>query len=193
MSDIYINDNVCIIFIYIVCMFFGKVIIPFENIFDRRDLSMGKVGVITSRTKWINKEVQICVNGAVYCVGVVEYTDDWSPFKPCQFDKVEDVSDSEGSENDTEDDGISETWIPEDDNDLEEGEFRFEGAPETQLKMTNKHVESGNSPANVRNTNDAPVELTGVIPQEEVNEGFIRGSVEIPHVMKEVLPSEVDA
>lgn len=171
---------------------FGKVIVPFESIFDRKDLSMGKVGVITSMKNWINEEVKIGVDGVVYNVGVVEYTDDWSPFKPCQFDKVEKESESEESETDNEDDGVSETWIPEDENDLEEGEFCSDRTPESQLKKTYKHAEFGNSPVIVGNTKDASVELNGVIPQNEVNEGSVRESVGISHVKNVVSPTEND-
>ncbi|CAH1451532.1 unnamed protein product [Lactuca virosa] len=48
---------------------------------------MGKVGVLTSRTKWINEEINITAGGMKITVGVVEYTDDWSPCTPLPFDK----------------------------------------------------------------------------------------------------------
>lgn len=49
----------------------------------------------------------IASNGVVYQIGMVEYTDDWSPFKPDLFDKVEESDDEE--EDDVE--GVSETWM----------------------------------------------------------------------------------
>lgn len=61
---------------------FGKVIATFDNISTRRDYSMGKIGVLKSNRKWINEEIIVQENGVNYRVGVVEYTEDWSPFKP---------------------------------------------------------------------------------------------------------------
>ncbi|CAH1414254.1 unnamed protein product [Lactuca virosa] len=139
---------------------FGKVIIPFENIHDLRDLSMGKVGVITSKMKWINEEVQIRVNDALYLVGVVEYIDDWSPFKPCQFDK-------------------------EDDKDLEEGEFRSGAAPVTLPEEMCRREGIGKPPWNFGYVNDTPVEFTGVSLQETVNMGNLSEAIGIPHVTME--------
>lgn len=49
---------------------------------------MGKVGVITSQTKWIDEEISIMANGKYYKLGIVEYMDDWSPFHPLPFNKV---------------------------------------------------------------------------------------------------------
>nr|KAJ0191688.1 hypothetical protein LSAT_V11C800406980 [Lactuca sativa] len=172
---------------------FGKVIIPFESLYDRKDLSMGKVGVITSSKNWINEVVRINVDGTVYGVGVVENTEDWSPFKSCQFEKMEDGSEFEGCNNDNEDDGVSETWIPEEDNDLEEGEFRCEDEPETWMNKTNKHAEFGNPPANVENPKDATVGLNDVIPHEEVNVGCLNESVGMPHVLKDIQTSVFEA
>lgn len=74
---------------------FGKVINPFDSISSRRDYSMGKVGILTTRKTWINEDVTIEVSNTKYKVGVVEYTDDWSPFKPVPFDKVEESNDEE--------------------------------------------------------------------------------------------------
>lgn len=172
---------------------FGKVIIPFESLYDRKDLTMGKVGVITSSKNWINEVVRINVDGTVDGVGVVENTEDWSPFKSCQFEKMEDGSESEGCDNDNEDDGVSETWIPEEDNDLEEGEFRREDEPETWMNKTNRHDEFGNPPANVENPKDATVGLNDVIPQEEVNVGCLNESVGMPHVLKDIQTSVFEA
>ncbi|CAH1450255.1 unnamed protein product [Lactuca virosa] len=95
---------------------FGKVINPFDNISTRRDYSMGMVGVITSARKWINEEITIVADGVEYQVGVVKYTDDWSPFKPIPFDKVEESDDEEDIE------GVSDTWMAVEEQ--EEGDFR---------------------------------------------------------------------
>ncbi|KAI3511061.1 hypothetical protein L1887_18204 [Cichorium endivia] len=65
--------------------------------------------------------------GESFKIGVVEYTDDWSPFKPCSFDKVVE-SDDEEQEEETDDDseGVSDTWMAnmQDDDAVEDGEFR---------------------------------------------------------------------
>ncbi|CAH1452516.1 unnamed protein product [Lactuca virosa] len=67
-------------------------------------------------------------DGKEYTIGIVEYTDDWSPFHPAPFDKVEVNSDEEGNDTDEgddvdEEDGISDTWMGQDDNDIEDGEI----------------------------------------------------------------------
>ncbi|KAL4562130.1 hypothetical protein LXL04_034324 [Taraxacum kok-saghyz] len=79
---------------FIIASKYGRVINPFDNIDSRRDNSMGKVGVLTSSRRWINEEITISANWNMFWIGVVEYTDDWSPFKPVPFDKVEE-SDAE--------------------------------------------------------------------------------------------------
>ncbi|KAI3523154.1 hypothetical protein L1887_01211 [Cichorium endivia] len=67
---------------------FGRVINPFDDIKHRSDPFMGKAIIITTRRRWINEEVQVSAHGKTFSVGVVEYTDDRSPFVPCLFDKV---------------------------------------------------------------------------------------------------------
>ncbi|KAL7586309.1 hypothetical protein Lser_V15G39777 [Lactuca serriola] len=94
---------------------------------------MGKVGVLTSERKWINDQTKVYANGEVFSIGVVEYTDGWSPFHPIPYDKVDDDSnideDVEGKtvvdDDEDEDDGISDTWIggPNQTEDMEEGEI----------------------------------------------------------------------
>ncbi|KAI3518329.1 hypothetical protein L1887_06934 [Cichorium endivia] len=107
---------------------FGKVINPFNEISSRSDFSMGKVGVLTSKRTWINEDIKVLAGGTEYTVGIVEYTDDWSPFYPLPFDKVEEDDDSE--------DGISDTWAENNENnDREEGEIRPENTPVEAKKM----------------------------------------------------------
>ncbi|KAI3522082.1 hypothetical protein L1887_11561 [Cichorium endivia] len=109
-----------------------------KNIQNRRDFSMGKVGTLTSKRKWINEEVTITANGDSFILGVVEYTDDWSPFKT-EEDFLADVD---------EDDGISDTWMQEYGNELDEGEFR----PENQID--NHESANQESAIGSRNTGD---------------------------------------
>ncbi|XP_042753995.1 uncharacterized protein LOC122195844 [Lactuca sativa] len=168
---------------------YGQVIIPFDSIFDRRDLSMGNVGIITSLKNWINEEVKIYVEGETYKVGVVEYTEGWSPFKPGHFDRAEDDLKAEDSEFDSEEDGISDTWIPEYANDLEEGEFRSDDEPGTQLEKSNRQAMGGNAPVIVENSNVASHDTIGAIPQKDVNLEPINESVAIPHVTNRMVYS----
>ena len=145
---------------------FGKVIIPFDNIHDRRDLSMGKVGVNTTRKTWINEEVQIGVDGAVYVVGVIEYSEEWSPFNPCHSDKVAKEFDSDvGVDDDDVEEGISDTWLHENDNELEEREFRSDSTPKNQPEKIRCQDENGESPGNPVNEVETTVDSTMRISQ----------------------------
>lgn len=93
---------------------FGRVTHPFDNISTRRDYFMGKVGIITTSKRWINEKVTVSAGGTIFRVGVVEYTDDWSPFTPMPFDKTVE-SDEEDDKYETDDeDVVSETWMQED-------------------------------------------------------------------------------
>ncbi|CAH1445351.1 unnamed protein product [Lactuca virosa] len=117
---------------------FGRVIAPFNKLSTRRDYSVGKVGVLTSQLKWINEVVSISVDGKLINVGIVEYTDDWSPFHPAPFDKVEEDSDDEvveevESDEDASEEGVSETWMEEENSDMEEEEIRIEEIPNETL------------------------------------------------------------
>ncbi|CAH1415580.1 unnamed protein product [Lactuca virosa] len=111
---------------------YGKVLNPFDGISNRRDYSMGKVSVLTSTRRWINDEIIVNSNGCEFKVGVVEYTDDRSPFKPAPFDKVDD---SEEEDDNTE--GISETWMEEEMEEPEEGEIRSLNTVKTDTQPTN--------------------------------------------------------
>lgn len=171
---------------------FGKVTISFDNIHNKRDLSMGKFGVITSRKKWVNEEFQISVNGELHSVRVVEYTDDWLPFKPCLFEKMARKYDSEDSEGEDEDEGVSDTLMHKDDNEIEEGEFWLGATPEIQPEKMISHEGKVKSPGNLENVNEATVESTDVVPQDTklVKEGNndettnINVAIGIPHDLK---------
>lgn len=129
---------------------------------------MGKFGITTSRKKWINEEVEIKVNSEVFSVGVVEYTDDWSPFKSFPFDKVVGEWDSKISEGEDEDDGVSETWMQEDDNEIEEGEFRLDATPKMQPEKSRSHEKTVKSPVNLGNIIAASIEsMKGVSQRKE--------------------------
>ncbi|CAI9263777.1 unnamed protein product [Lactuca saligna] len=97
---------------------YGNVINPFDGISNRRVCSMQKFGVLTSARRWINDEIIVNSNGHEFKVSVVEYTDDWSPFKPAPFDKVDD-----SEEDDDNMETISKTWMEEELEEPEEGEI----------------------------------------------------------------------
>ncbi|KAI3501194.1 hypothetical protein L1887_29056 [Cichorium endivia] len=136
---------------------FGRVINPFENMKIRKDLSMGKVGILTSRRQWINEEITVMAGGEAFRIGVVEYTDDWSPFKQCLYDKVvESDQEDEDQDGDGEDeldedcDGVSDTWRPDMQGDdvLEDGEFK---------------------PDDYMNEDGASVKEAGIVEEDGVN------------------------
>ncbi|KAI3498653.1 hypothetical protein L1887_34430 [Cichorium endivia] len=101
---------------------FGKVINPFDYIHGRSDWSKGKVGIITCRRTWINEEIIVEAAGKMYRVGVVESTDDWSPFRSLPFDKT--ISDEDEGDEDDDSDAISDTWANMEADEPEEGEIR---------------------------------------------------------------------
>lgn len=102
---------------------------------------MGKIGVLTSQRKWINDTVTIIAEGKIFIVGVVENTDDWYPFHPAPFDKVEEDSEDDTDSirdvadvDDDEEDAFSDTWIGGNINDLEEGEICDDNVIECLLR-----------------------------------------------------------
>ncbi|KAI3511296.1 hypothetical protein L1887_18445 [Cichorium endivia] len=85
---------------------------------------MGKVGILTSSKRWINEEITVTANGEAFGIGIVEYTDDWSPFKPCPFDRTVQSEDEEEDGDSEDSDGISDTWNQCNEEELEDGEFK---------------------------------------------------------------------
>ncbi|CAI9292527.1 unnamed protein product [Lactuca saligna] len=116
-----------------------------------RDYSMGKVGIITSARRWINEEVKVSAGGEIICVGVVEYTDDWSPFMPLQFDKTIESDEEDDTEETDDEDGISETWMQENDVVPEDGEYRADSIFGNNDKTAEEQMEglesTGEAPA----------------------------------------------
>ncbi|KAI3495072.1 hypothetical protein L1887_37213 [Cichorium endivia] len=97
-------------------------------------------------------------------VGVVEYTDDWSPFKQCPFDKTIE-SEEEDNEDDDDSEAVSNTWANMEEDEPEDGEFR----PETsQPKEKEKSNEDGAINESVgRNNNmdsNFPANENGEVP-----------------------------
>lgn len=127
---------------------FGRVVNPFDAIYNRKDLSTGKVGIITSRRNWINEELTVMVDGEMFKIGVVEYTGDWSPFKSYPFDKTADSDDDdqESDEEDDESEGVSDAWMADrqDEEEFEEGEITPEqpGGNDDENNKVNGNGES---------------------------------------------------
>lgn len=72
---------------------------------------------------------------------MVENTDDWYPFHPAPFDKVEEDSEDDTDSirdvadvDDDEEDAFSDTWIGGNINDLEEGEICDDNVIECLLR-----------------------------------------------------------
>ncbi|KAI3495313.1 hypothetical protein L1887_37600 [Cichorium endivia] len=103
-----------------------------------------------------------------YTVGVVEFTDDWSPFCPLPFDKVEE--DTLSDESDDSDEGISNTWMPDNQEDEEEeGEIR----PETDgddggNRTENRETDTMKAVGGEQNPNNCPESASPEIEKIEV-------------------------
>ncbi|CAI9276086.1 unnamed protein product [Lactuca saligna] len=89
---------------------FGKTIAPFEDIPHRVDLSHAKIGLLTHRRTRINDEIQAMFEGKVYKLGIIEFDEDWFPFK---FDPPEDGNKKT----------VGDVEMPEHNDEREEGEI----------------------------------------------------------------------
>ncbi|CAI9283159.1 unnamed protein product [Lactuca saligna] len=157
---------------------FGRVINPFSHIITRRHFSMGKVGVLTTEKRWINETINIMADDISVTIGVVEYTDDWSPFHPVSFDKVvEESEDEEETENEDDEDRISDTYMQDDANEPEEGEIRAE--------TTTKHQGNDGAESSSPATNGVgPDHETEALPlTKENHDSAINGSNSLPDAM----------
>lgn len=146
---------------------------------------MGKVGVITSRKTWINEEVQISVDRAVFVARVIEYFEDCSPFNSNHFDKDANDSNSEKSVEEDVEKGISDTWLPENDEDFEDGEIRLDGSPENLPEKMSSHDGIGKSPRNLVKevgTTSEPIIRTSQ-DVEKVNTVNLHASIGNPHAV----------
>ncbi|CAI9299123.1 unnamed protein product [Lactuca saligna] len=92
---------------------FGRTIAPFEDIPHRVDISHVKIGLLTSRRTRINDEIQASFEGKIYKLGIIEFDEDWFPFK---FDPSEDGNEKT----------VSEDEMAEQNDEREEGEIRPE-------------------------------------------------------------------
>ncbi|CAI9265576.1 unnamed protein product [Lactuca saligna] len=106
---------------------YGVTISPFDELPNRVDLSCVKIGILTKRRTRINDEIFVSCEGKFIKLGIIEFDEDWFPFK---FDHSEDYYEkddlSEVDETDEEnedEEGVSDTWMHEDGGEMEEGEI----------------------------------------------------------------------
>ncbi|KAI3508623.1 hypothetical protein L1887_23632 [Cichorium endivia] len=103
---------------------YGKIIAPFDEVMHRVDLSHVKIGIITSRRARINEETSVVWEGRSFKVGIIEFDEDWFPFRWDSPDSLQGQKELESEDEDTdEEDGISDTCMGDDDIEVEEGEF----------------------------------------------------------------------
>ncbi|KAI3500438.1 hypothetical protein L1887_36259 [Cichorium endivia] len=89
---------------------FGTTIAPFDEIYNRVDLSHAKIGILTARRSRINEEVMCSIDGKTFKIGVIEFDDSyWFPFK---FDPPPEVNTNESSDDDDIDDEDDEHGEP---------------------------------------------------------------------------------
>ncbi|KAI3751029.1 hypothetical protein L2E82_22028 [Cichorium intybus] len=102
---------------------FGQILVPFEASFEARDLSQGRICILTESRKRIDEEVLIECEGQLMNISVLEFEDGWFPLSSNGSDVEEERIDSDGcSDNDS--DGISDTIMFGDDtDDIEDGEI----------------------------------------------------------------------
>ncbi|CAH1432198.1 unnamed protein product [Lactuca virosa] len=106
---------------------YGATIAPFDELPNRVDLSCVKIGILTERRTRINEEIFVSFEGELIKLGIIEFDEDWFPFK---FDPNEDYYEKEEpsevggtDEEDDDEDGVSDTWMQEDNGEKEEGEI----------------------------------------------------------------------
>lgn len=66
---------------------FGRTIAPYNDLPNRVDLSHTKIGILTTKRTRINEEIHVAFDGKVYTLGIIEFDEDWFPFR---FDPSED-------------------------------------------------------------------------------------------------------
>ncbi|KAL4581007.1 hypothetical protein LXL04_017213 [Taraxacum kok-saghyz] len=112
---------------------FGKVLVDVSSFWNCKDVSGGKIYILSNSLKRINEELNVSLLGTNHLVGVFEVDDDWVPFRPfASGSSDESDSDCSGGDGDS---------ILFDDK-LEEGEFIPETQPENDVAMEEPQAES---------------------------------------------------
>ena len=98
--------------------------VPFIVEQTEMNLSYGKVGILTKSLTNVHCEASVEVNGKIIKIGISKVDIDWVPFKSQRY-QVDDSDFSDDGRNDDEDesdddcDGISETMLADNNDDLE--------------------------------------------------------------------------
>ncbi|KAL4587663.1 hypothetical protein LXL04_000535 [Taraxacum kok-saghyz] len=95
----------------------GKVLVSACPFWGSRDISHGKLCILTSVRKKINEDMVVLIDNVKHCIGVFEVDDNWMPFR-----RFERLPDSDSDEDMAEEGGVSDTYDMADD-EAEEGEF----------------------------------------------------------------------
>ncbi|KAL4556991.1 hypothetical protein LXL04_035161 [Taraxacum kok-saghyz] len=61
---------------------YGKVLIQSNSFWDNKDISHGKVGILTTNRKRIDDEIITEIGGSLVRNGINEFDDNWFSFKP---------------------------------------------------------------------------------------------------------------
>ncbi|CAH1429139.1 unnamed protein product [Lactuca virosa] len=102
---------------------YGVIIASYDDLPNRVDMSHVKIGILIGIRRRINEEITISLMGTLTRIGIIEFDEDWFPFN---FDPVSNPYEEELVDDTESEDGISDTWIPENNTDLEEGEIEME-------------------------------------------------------------------
>ncbi|KAL4581773.1 hypothetical protein LXL04_006301 [Taraxacum kok-saghyz] len=140
---------------------YGKVLVNFNSFWSCKDVSYGKICLLTGSRKRLNEEILVLVNGVSIKIGIFEVEDDWAPFKPFITGST---SGSEGDHDDDNDEWVSDTWKPEkmemEEGEIDEDDGFFAGNPPVSEPVRNGQsvtaCEEGhrNSPTRVSATID---------------------------------------
>lgn len=82
---------------------FRRTVAPYEDLPYRVDLSCPKIGILTTRRAKINDEILATIGGKVLKLGVIEFDEDWFPFKfdtSAEYYETENDGDEEEEEED---------------------------------------------------------------------------------------------
>ncbi|KAL4588391.1 hypothetical protein LXL04_001275 [Taraxacum kok-saghyz] len=110
---------------------YGITIAPYDDIPNRVDLSHAKIGILTSRRARINDEIHAAFEGIVYKLGVIEFDEDWFPFR---FDPTEDFLEGRKA-------AQTVNTTPTETIEMEEGEVVPETQPYEAGKNQGKHYD----------------------------------------------------
>ncbi|CAI9269380.1 unnamed protein product [Lactuca saligna] len=146
---------------------FGKIIAPFEDIPHRVDLSHIKIGLLTTRRNRINDEIRVAFEGKVYKLGIIEFDEDWFPFR---FDDDEDYVKLTGIKEKTKE----VVQKGKENDEMEEGEIRPESGGTEAQGPENSRVPTIDSEKTEVEDEESHGEPTGVETSRKTDESTLR-------------------